>query len=265
MAEQVRAGDLADWLLSHGRTSIDTNDAADLLGVTPEQVRTRLRASALRKQLVSPARGLWIPVPAQYRTWGAPPGIHFIEDLMLHLGREYYVGWLSAAEIHGAAHQRPQVFQVAVDARLAARAVGRTRFDFVTRAGLQGLPRVRHHVPTGYVWLATPEVTALDLCDDLRRAAGLSNAATVLAELVEDGVLDMSELARVSLSFPVAAGRRVGWLLDLVAPGIDVEALSAAVRRRSEVPSLLRPDRPERGSVDSRWCIRVNAEVEPDL
>lgn len=38
--------------------------------------------------------------------------------MMAHLGRDYYLGWLSAAEMYGAAHQRPQVLQVAVDRHL---------------------------------------------------------------------------------------------------------------------------------------------------
>jgi hypothetical protein len=33
---------------------------------------------------------------------------------MDHLGEVYYTGLLSAAEFHGAAHHRPQLFQVVV-------------------------------------------------------------------------------------------------------------------------------------------------------
>jgi len=41
--------------------------------------------------------------------------LDFIDQLMKHLGRSYCVGLLSAAEIHGADQQRPQVFQVFAD------------------------------------------------------------------------------------------------------------------------------------------------------
>ena len=67
-----------------------------------------------------------MPVAPQYRTWGAPPPAELVDTLMAHLDREYYVGWLSASELLGAAHQRPQVFQVAVDASIAARRIGWT-------------------------------------------------------------------------------------------------------------------------------------------
>ena len=73
--------------------------------------------SALRRlkeqgRVVSPRRGFYVVVPPEYRAAGSPPATWFIDDLMRHLGQPYYVGLLSAAAIHGAAHQQPMVFQV---------------------------------------------------------------------------------------------------------------------------------------------------------
>jgi hypothetical protein len=51
------------------------------------------------------------PRPLEYREAGGPPASWFIDDLMRFLGQPYYVGLLSAAAIHGAAHQQPMVFQ----------------------------------------------------------------------------------------------------------------------------------------------------------
>jgi predicted transcriptional regulator of viral defense system len=175
------------------------------------------------------------------------------------------VGWLSAAEMHGAAHQRPQVFQVAVDAGLADRVVGRTRLEFVVRSALATLPRRQVTVPTGPVWISTPELTVLDLCDEPVHAAGLSNAATVIAELAEDGRIDVSTLADLTRAFPASAGRRAGWLLALVAPELGLGELADAVAGRTGVPTPLRPDGPAGGPVDRHWQVRVNVQVELDL
>ena len=65
VGERVRAADLADWLLAHGRTSITTGETAELLDIPADQVRVRLHVPSRRGELVSPARGLWIPVPPQ--------------------------------------------------------------------------------------------------------------------------------------------------------------------------------------------------------
>jgi predicted transcriptional regulator of viral defense system len=262
---RVRAPELCDWLLAHGRSFVTTEQAAVLLGVPPGQVRTRLHAPVSRGELISPARGFWVPVAPQYRNWGAPPPVEVVDALMAHLARDYYVGWLSASELLGAAHQRPQVFQVAVQASVTDRQIGRSRWEFAVRSEVSQRPRTRRQVPTGYVWVSTPEVTVLDLCDDPLRAGGLSNAATVIGELAEDDLIDVPALARVADQYPAAAGRRAGWVLSLVAPDLELSGLAEVVARRVASPSPLRPDRPERGSIDARWRVRVNADVEPDL
>ena len=56
--------------------------------------------------IVSPRRR-FVVVPGGYCSAGGPPAIWFIEDLMRHLGRRYYVALLSAAALHGAGHQQP--------------------------------------------------------------------------------------------------------------------------------------------------------------
>ena len=152
--------ELADWLLARGRVAVTSADVAELLEIPVDQVRVRLNQQVRKQRFFTPARGLWIPIPPEYRTWGAVPATHFIDQLMQFLERDYYVGWLSAAELHGAAHQRPQVFQVAVSAALAQRDFGRVRLRFVTRSRVNELPRVEVQTPTGNVWVSTPELTA---------------------------------------------------------------------------------------------------------
>jgi hypothetical protein len=47
-------------------------------------------------------------VPPEYRRIECLAADHFVPQLMEHLGEWYYVALLSAAELHGAAHQRPK-------------------------------------------------------------------------------------------------------------------------------------------------------------
>ncbi len=48
----------------------------------------------------SPTPGTWIP--SQYRSWGTVSASNFVGPLMNHFGYTYYVGYLSAAEVHDA-------------------------------------------------------------------------------------------------------------------------------------------------------------------
>jgi len=72
------------------------------------------------------------------------------------------------------------VLQVAVDRRVADKDLGRVRLRFVERKQAAEIPRLQRTVPTGQVWVSTPEATALDLAADPASGAGLSNVATVL-------------------------------------------------------------------------------------
>lgn len=109
---QLRPADLADHFLSRGQFAFTLDDAAAALGGrrrTAADGVERLRHHSL---LFSPARGLYVAVPPEYRSWGVVPGSWFIDAMMGHLHRSYYVALLNAAAVHGASHQAPQVFQV---------------------------------------------------------------------------------------------------------------------------------------------------------
>ena len=259
----VRAPDLADWALAHGHGALTTADVAALLAVDPDQVRRRLNVPAHRGEWVQPTRGLWVPVPPEYRTWGAPPGIELVDLIMRHLSVDYYVGWLSAAAIHGAAHQAPQVFQVAVNRHLRDRAVGRTRFSFAQRDVTQ-IPITAVPTRDGSARVSTVEATMLDVANDPIRAAGIDNAATVIVELAELESFDVTTLAALADRFPAATGRRLGWILSQFTDGHDLGPLRSAVR--DAVPSASRLDAhtTDGGPLDDAWMLVINRELEPE-
>jgi predicted transcriptional regulator of viral defense system len=262
----ARTLDLLDDLVAHGRAAITTSQAADALAIPEDQVRVRMHRYVQQGRVIAPARGLWVPVPPQHRIYGSLPGLQLIDLLMGHLERDYYVGWLSAAEVHGAAHQAPQALQVAVSAPVQDRTFGRVRLQFAIRARVAEVPREQRIAPTGRFWVATPATTALDLVDDPDRCGGLSNAATVIAELAEDGKLTDDALADAAGHFAVTTVRRLGRLLD----SLDLSALTgglqrlAAEHRRAPITALDRHSAPE-GPVDHRWRVAVNTEIDPDL
>ena len=259
----ITAPEAADWALARGRSAFTTAELGALLGVPEDQVRQRLHAPARRGEWVMPVRGLWVPVPPEFRLWGAPPGIELVDAMMGQLGSGYYVGWLTAAGLHGAAHQAPQVFQVAVDRQVRDRAVGRTRFAFAQR-DVVGIPTSGHPTRSGSARVSTPAATVLDVAADISRAGGADNAATVILELAEVDTFDVVELAALASRFPAAAGRRVGWVLERFAGREDLVPLQAVVVGMAGTPSRLDPASAASGEVDPRWRLYLNRELEPD-
>jgi len=263
---RVAPSNLADWLIGRGRHFVTTAEAAEVLDVPAETVPASLKHSRQAGKFVAVTKGAWVPVPAEYRSAGAPPASHFIDQLMNHLGHPYYIGMLSAAAINGASHQSPMVFQVVTPARLRDRTIGRNRIRFLQRAATTDHPRQRYNVPTGRIWVSTPEVTVLDLTESPEDSGGLSNAATIIGELLEDSLIDLERLAEVAHLYPAAVAQRTGFLIDLMAAEVgtdaDTDALHAAVGD-SHYRDLSPGAGP--GGRDLRWRVIVNTDIEHDL
>ena len=141
----------------------------------------------LRKQqrMFTPTRGLYVVIPPEFRSWGVVPADWFIDDLMGHLGRRYYVALLSAAAYHGASHQAPQVFQVMTDGRVLDRAIERVRLRFYSSEHTADTPIEKVVVHTGYMRVSSREATVVNLVREPRASGGISNVATILTEIGE--------------------------------------------------------------------------------
>src|SRR5262249_14463845 len=99
-------------LAAQGQHHFALADARAALGVSQTAAKLALLRLAKQGLVASPARGFYVIVPPEYRRLGCLPADQFIPQLMERLGLGYYAGLLSAAQYHGAAHHRPQEFQV---------------------------------------------------------------------------------------------------------------------------------------------------------
>ena len=264
MAKALTPKSLPDHLLAQGRYTATTDEIAQLLDLDKGAVRVGM--NRLRKQQLafSPARGLYGFVPPNYRSWGVLPAEWFVDDLMRFLGRDYYVGLLSAAAHHGAAHQRAQVFQVVTDKPTANRDIGRVRLRFFTSGSVGQATRETVNTPAGTLAISNRETTVSDLVAHPRAAAGFSNIVTIIREI---GPLDGDELARQSAAHPRAHARRLGWLVENYSKSTtsNLEALERHAAPAQGVPTRLSPGGPRRGRIDKRWGVWINTEIEPDI
>ncbi len=258
----LRPRQLPDHVLSHGVSSFTVREARELLGsshASTLRALGRLRDAGL---LFSPARGFWVVIPPEFRAWRVVPAERFIDAMMATTERTYYVALLSAAAMHGASHQAPQVFQVMCDPLLADRDIERVRLRFFSGAHVAGAPTVQRNVATGRIRVATPELTVVDLLALPGAGGGLDNVATILREI---GVLEGRALAEVARARGRSLVRRVGWMVERFGECADLQLLRWAAEPDRGEPVLLSPGAPRRGATDPRWGVRVNTDVEPDL
>jgi predicted transcriptional regulator of viral defense system len=257
--------DLPDWvddLQAQGRYTFTREDALAATGNTEIAVAASLRRLRKAGRIVSPRRGFHVIVPLEYRATGAPPAEWFIDDLMRHLGRPYYVGLLSAAALYGAAHHAPQVFQVVTDVPTRPLTVGRIRVVFVQGRAAHS-PTETMNTATGTMRVSTPEATALDLVRHASACGGLQNVAGVLREVAER--LDGARLVDAAKGVERTVAQRLGWLLDHLGASERAEPLARALAAGTLFPAALRPDLPDRGlGTDPRWGVIANATIEED-
>lgn len=232
------------------------------LGVSPAAARLALSRLARKGLIASPARGFYVIVPPEYRRLGCLPAEQFLPALMAHLDRRYYAALLSASQFHGAAHHRPQTFQAALAGYRRPISCGRVAVSFVTRARLAEVPTQSFNTPRGAIRVSSLEATAVDLVGYQKRVGGLSQAATVIAELAED--IQPDRLAAAAWTAPVSWAQRLGYLLDLVGAADKTSSLRRDVRQRAREAVLLVPGGSDAGRArrDQRWQLRINAEVE---
>lgn len=260
----MRASEYVTQLAGQGRYHFTTEMAQAALGGTASAARSQLRRLRGAGAVASPARSFHVIVPPEYRRLGCLPAEHFVHQLMETWGEPYYVGLLSAAERHGAAHQRPQGLQVMVRRNRRPVECGQVRIGFIARRDLERMPVQLVPTPRGYVRYATPEVTALEMVGYPNHCGGLNNVATVLGELVE--AMTAQALVEVAQTSPVSWAQRLGYLLERLGKEALAAALDPVVREmaRSDTP-LRRAKRAAGGRRNARWRLIVNTDVEPDL
>lgn len=255
--------EFVDALQERGRYTFSREEALAALGSTPIALKRAAERLKAKRRLATPRRGFYTIVPLEYRQSGAPPADSFIDQLMRFHGVPYYVGLLSAAEIHGAAHQRPQEFQVLAAQQLRPITVGRNRIRFFLKKDLERTPVESVKTASGQMRVSTPEATALDLVRFHDRVGHLSHVATVLAELAEklDGarLVQAAEAGRES-----ASAQRLGYLLERVGAGKTAAKLAKWIERRDPKTVLLVSGNPAEAERDSRWRVIANQELELD-
>jgi predicted transcriptional regulator of viral defense system len=253
-----------DDLLSQGKYCFSGAEAAQALGSGVFAARAALRRLRHKGDIAMPLRGFYVIVPPELRNLGCLPANQFIPSLMAHLEEPYYAGLLTAAEHHGAAHHRPQAFQVVVKRSRPGISCGGVRVDFISRKNVAAIPTQDFKTQRGYLKVSSPEVTAFDLAGYPHHAGGLDNAATVLSELAE--FIDAAKLASITELSPVAWSQRLGYLLDLIGEADLAEDLAEYVNNKNAVPIPLSPTQPHKGiRQNMRWRLFANEKVEPEL
>ena len=268
-AQFTRLKDWLDYRMLRGKYSFSKKDILDLsLPVSGQSVENNLTRLADKGNIMSPWRNFYVIVPVEYRLNGIVPPSFYIDALMSHLGRRYYVALLSAAALNGASHQKPMVYQIMVSGgQLRSGVKNGTRLEFFLRNDLPEEYTVKMKTQSGYINVSGPELTGLDLVAREENVGGLGRVAEILTELAETMRWDESR-ARLLDCFNVPDIQRLGFLLEKIGEGNLADDLyglmeqSGKAMRKVGLKRTLGTD--DDMPVNRRWKIIENYEIDFD-
>jgi len=233
---------------------------------TSEAALKQAAARLIKKRRIARVRnGFYVIVPLEYASRGILPAEWFIDGWMNAAGQPYYVGLLSAAALHGAAHQQPMQFHVVTSKSQRPVQLPGLTIRFFSKQDVAGTPAIQVKAQTGYMRVSTPEATALDLVHYARSIGGLDRVLTVLRELGES--LDPAKLSSLISEDPTLTdARRLGWLLERAGFPAVAEPLARRVADKRLAPIKLEPALSHQGCpLEERWRLWINADVVGDL
>jgi predicted transcriptional regulator of viral defense system len=264
-AKGARSEQFIESLQARGVYTFTKDLAAQQLGRQPATLIKLLQRLRRQGRLLQVRKGFYVIVPVEYRAAGCIPADWFIDPLMKFMKSPYYVGVLSAAAIHGAAHHAVQAYQVVVPAAQRSIRKGKLHIQFFRFGALQTAMTVPTKTWTGFVPVSTPEWTALDLLRFSRHVGGMDSVLTVLSELAEK--MNGAKLVEAARREPeLAHVQRLGWLLDHAELQELTAPLAAWVAERKPHRVLLDPNAPiHRGKRDAKWQVIINAVPESEV
>ncbi len=266
MNDDKRVSDLLDDFQQKGIYGFDRSQVEAALPVSSAAVGKALKRLSEKGRVKRLRKGFHAIVPVEFAIQGIPPSDWFLDDLMRSLDLPYYIGLLSAAALHGAAHQQVQQLQIVVPRQERPIGLPGLSIRFFRKRDFATTPLQSRKGHSGMLPVSSPEATALDLVRYARHIGGLDVVLTILAELAES--IDPTKLAAATATETETAQiQRLGWLFDHLGQTALADALHAALPTSKPLPrAALDPSAPRTGPITgNRWRILENAQPEADL
>ncbi len=256
-----------DNIQAKGSFFFTIEEAAHALSISVAAVQRQVQTLQKKQRIALIRKGFYVIVSPEYRVTGAPPLHYYIEGMMGILKRKYYIGLLNAAAWYGAAHQQPQTYSLIIHPPVLPD-INKpySRIKFVYRNHWEPIDLRQQKTNAGYVWVSSPELTALDLCHYAKHAGGINQVATVLQELVEQ-IDETNIVATASRYNNITAIQRLGYLLDILGEKEKAALLKKWLLEQKHHSVLLDTENRDHSSkvTGNEWRIIVNTEIDPDL
>ncbi len=220
-----------------------------------------------KEKIVSIFRGYYVIVPPQYLSKGILPPSLFIDGLMKFLERNYYIGLLNAAALHGAGHQQPQEYFVVTEYPVLRPTNKRgIKINYISTKQLPPESLIeKKKTEAGYINVSNPILTAIDLVNYEKRIGGLNRASTVINELLEN--IKQKDITQELVAYTSATIlQRFGFILEEILGKQDLANKLFSLCKKSELKFYAIPlkasGKKNKELLNDKWKIWINAEIE---
>lgn len=263
---------IADWsdsILALGRYGFSLKELKEKnAGHSEAAVKFSLRRLVEKGKLLPIYKGYYLIIPPQYATKGILPPVLYLDALMRHLQRPYYLGLLNAAAFHGASHQQPQEYFVITDFPVLRPTEKKgQKINYISIKEIPQKLIEKRKTEAGYLNISNTALTACDLVKFEKRMGGMNRVATVLNEMIE--VMKATDFTPAVLKHAhVSTLQRLGYLLENVCSNLELaDALFESMERENlsffRIPLKAAKETKSFASAN-RWKVIVNFETEID-
>ena len=250
----TRESRLLARLAGAGHQIISVDDIETTLEVPPNTAReiaSRLTEKAWLDRLF-PGTYLIIPLTA------GEEAVYTTHEYLIaaHVAEPMYIGYYSALSHHGLTEQVPRTMYIVTPTRAQSRDIHGVPYRVTTVTEQKFFGCEPTSIEGTTVQVSDLEKTLVDCADHPEFCGGLRELATAMRTADEQGCtwdIVGEYLGRLDNG---AATKRIVYLADQL--GIDLPAREELVASFTSGYSLLDPTRPDNGSTDSTYRLRIN-------
>lgn len=250
-----------------GRFTFTTDEVIEKFQITENAFKKTTQRLLDQNRIARVRNRFYLIIPPEYAARQTLPLSYFVDDLMHFLDRDYYVGLLTAAMYHGAAHQQPQrQYVVCEPPSLRSIQNQRQSIVFCLKKEWDAADVEQQKTDAGYINISIPSLTALDLIFYVDRVGGLNRVATVLMELTPE--MDPVSLNKTAQRFnQTTVLQRLGYILEHTLKQTELaDALYEALDQRSYYPTLLSTQAESKNQkAPNIWKVIPNIKVSSEI
>lgn len=253
----------------HGIPTFSIEDARIAGVCNSEQIlQNELSRLSANMTIANVYRGFYVIFPVHYVLRGSIPATYYIDQLMNYLGKPYYVSMLSAAELLGAAHQRPQQFSVmTIFPKRRVVSKRNVTVEWFYRERIPNECIITKNTETGTIRISNALLTAADIVQYQQHIGGLSRAVAILEELAEQ--IEISKHFKMLAPYVKnVVWQRLGFLLENIvgcqelADELHNQLLSTNCNiQYARLSTSAANEYKER---NNRWKININTDIDTE-